>query len=61
MKGIEINKHKWRNYHEVNYSIGGNREERQGIVCKKGEVQVKKTQDKQFTILIKAKIIFNPN
>jgi hypothetical protein len=42
---MEINKHKGRSYHEVNYSIGDNREEKQGIICKKGEVQVKKTQD----------------
>jgi hypothetical protein len=31
------------------------------MVCKKGEVQIKKTQDEQLTTLIKAKIIMDPN
>jgi hypothetical protein len=30
-------------------------------LCKKGEVQVKKTQDEQLTTLIKVKIILDPN
>jgi hypothetical protein len=31
------------------------------LFAKKGEVQVKKILDEQFTTLIKAKIIFDPN